>query len=158
MYSCESSCRPRTKCLAIFPIELVSAPITTRPRGFAASERRTKSWYSHVTQKSFANVFRAPPPTNASVFFFQETPRRFVRFGIGEVRGERARVVQALQRGRGETGVPGVGVPGGGLRQTCAMIHERFHSRIVEVRRRRGRRTSTFVIVVVVVVVVLAAQ
>ena len=69
MYSCESSCRPRTKCLAIFPIELVSAPIVSRPRGFAASERRTKSWYSHVTQKSFAKIFRAPPPeTYASRF------------------------------------------------------------------------------------------
>ena len=69
--------------------------------------------------------------------------RRARRLRIGEVRGERARVVQALQRGRGEARVPGVGVPGGGQTQTPERIHEVARAiRLVGIGRRRGRRTS----------------
>ena len=51
MYSCESSCLPRTKCFAMLPMALVSLPMEKDPRGSESSALSTCFWYSHVTQK-----------------------------------------------------------------------------------------------------------
>mmetsp|Transcript_4355 Transcript_4355/g.10577 ORF Transcript_4355/g.10577 Transcript_4355/m.10577 type:complete len:200 (+) Transcript_4355:855-1454(+) len=51
MYSCESSWRPRTKCLAILLMAEVSLPMLKLDCGSDSSARRTCAWYSHSTQK-----------------------------------------------------------------------------------------------------------